>query len=233
MPYLRWLALATLFAGLCGSLYAVDGVVLIDQNRALAGGVTPGDTPGFPVTISQPGSYRLAGDLTVPDANTDAIDITANHVTIDLNGFSIIGPTVCTGGPPVTSCSPTGSGVGVSSLTASYITVKNGGVRGMGSNGLALGGLNLVDQVIAENNGSSGISLSGGSVLNSVVSSNGSIGIDVAGGTVISNISQANGGAGIVAVCPSLVVNNQSFFNKSSNLATTGPGCTVVNNAAP
>jgi len=43
MPHLRWLTFATLFAGLCGSLFAVDGVVLIDQNRALAGGVTPGD----------------------------------------------------------------------------------------------------------------------------------------------------------------------------------------------
>ena len=42
---------------------AVDGVTLIDQNKALAGSVTPGDTPGFPVTISQPGSYRLSGNL--------------------------------------------------------------------------------------------------------------------------------------------------------------------------
>ena len=53
--------------------FAVDGVVLIDQNHALAGNVTPGDTPGFPVTISQPGSYRLTGNLIVPDANTTAI----------------------------------------------------------------------------------------------------------------------------------------------------------------
>ena len=42
---------------------ATDGVVLIDQARALAGNVTPGDAPGFPVTISEPGSYRLASDL--------------------------------------------------------------------------------------------------------------------------------------------------------------------------
>src|SRR5712692_4005736 len=105
----RWLAPALVWAGLCGSLgnlYAVDGVVLIDQNRALAGGVTPGDAPGFPVTISVPGSYRLSGNLTVPDANTTAIQVTADNVTLDLNGFSIIGPTVCVG----TSCSPTGTG---------------------------------------------------------------------------------------------------------------------------
>ena len=50
---------------------AVDGVVLINQAAALAGNVTPGDTPGFPVVISVSGSYRLSGNLTVPDANTN------------------------------------------------------------------------------------------------------------------------------------------------------------------
>src|SRR5690348_13376939 len=78
------------------SLYAVDGVVLIDQNHALAGNITPGDTAGFPITISQPGSYRLTSNLTVPDLNTTGIQITADFVTIDMNGFSIIGPGVCT-----------------------------------------------------------------------------------------------------------------------------------------
>src|SRR5437660_11740367 len=87
--------------------YAVDGVVLINQSAALAGNVTPGDAPGFPVTISAAGSYRLSGNLTVNDANTTAIQITADNVAIDLNGFSIIGPTVCSGSP-VTACSPAG-----------------------------------------------------------------------------------------------------------------------------
>lgn len=32
-----------------------------DRARALAGGVTPGDPPGFPVIINRPGSYGLAG----------------------------------------------------------------------------------------------------------------------------------------------------------------------------
>jgi hypothetical protein len=75
-----------LFAVLTAPSFAVDGVVLINRSSALAGNVTPGDTPGFPVTISVSGRYRLSGNLTVP-ANTDAIDITANNVTIDLNGF--------------------------------------------------------------------------------------------------------------------------------------------------
>ena len=51
-----------LLLGLAGPLYAVEGVIDINQARALAGGVTPGDTPGFPVTVSQSGSYRLTGE---------------------------------------------------------------------------------------------------------------------------------------------------------------------------
>lgn len=91
-------------------LYGVDGVVLINQANALAGNVTPGDTAGFPVTISQPGSYRLSGNLTVPDANTNAIEIASNNVSIDLNGFSIIGPTVCNS---IGVCTNTGKGIGI------------------------------------------------------------------------------------------------------------------------
>ncbi|HZO54059.1 MAG TPA: hypothetical protein VFB63_15200, partial [Bryobacteraceae bacterium] len=48
----------SMLAAISSSLYAVDGVVLIDQKLARAGNVSPGDTPGFPVTISQPGSYN-------------------------------------------------------------------------------------------------------------------------------------------------------------------------------
>jgi hypothetical protein len=87
----RNIGLACIVTLIPSSVYAVDGVILIDQNHALAGGLTPGDAPGFPIPISQFGSYRLSGNLTVPDTNTTAIAITANHVTIDRNGFAIIG----------------------------------------------------------------------------------------------------------------------------------------------
>jgi hypothetical protein len=43
-------------------------------------------------TISQPGSYELANNLTATP-NTDCLVITANFVTIDLAGFSIAGST--------------------------------------------------------------------------------------------------------------------------------------------
>jgi hypothetical protein len=133
--------------------FAVDGVILISQTTALLGNVTPGDTPGFPVTISQPGSYRLSSNLTVPDANTTAIQVTSTNVTIDLNGFSIIGPVVCTG-EPVTSCNPSGaSGVGIVTSSNTTVTVTNGTVQGMGV-GLSFSGPSRVERVSAVQNNS-------------------------------------------------------------------------------
>ncbi len=70
------IALASLLLlGLAGTARAVDGVILIDQSKAMAGNITPGDAPGFPVTISQPGSYRLSSNLDVSKfgPNTTAI----------------------------------------------------------------------------------------------------------------------------------------------------------------
>jgi hypothetical protein len=78
-----------------GPTVTADGVVLIDADAAAAGSVTPGDAPGYPVSINTPGHYRLAGSLTV-NAGTNAIEISVSKVTIDLNGFAITGPNTCT-----------------------------------------------------------------------------------------------------------------------------------------
>ena len=55
------------------STLAAEGVILINQAAALTGGITGGDAVGFPVTLSTGGSFRLAGNLRVPDENTTAI----------------------------------------------------------------------------------------------------------------------------------------------------------------
>src|SRR5262249_14253614 len=109
----RQLFRISIIALLCQSVYAADdGVTLIDQKAATTGKVTPADTPGFPVTISEAGSYRLDSNLIVPDAGTTAIEITADNVTLDLGGFSIIGPNSCTPNPVQCTYSG-GSGIGV------------------------------------------------------------------------------------------------------------------------
>ena len=102
--------------------WAVDGVILIDQSRALAGNITPGDTPGFPITISQSGSYRLSSNLSVP-SGFNAIVLTAANVTIDLNGFTITTPVQAPGG------GKTGI-INDLSVAPNGITVRNGNIEG-------------------------------------------------------------------------------------------------------
>jgi hypothetical protein len=100
------------------SARAVDGVALLDQAKALAGNVTAGDAPGFPITITQPGSYRLDGNLTVPFGTTGIV-VTVSNVAIDLNGFTISGtaPTQSASGYAIQYSGP---------LPARGLTVRNG-----------------------------------------------------------------------------------------------------------
>ena len=143
------------------SAIAVDGQVAITQAKAMAGGVTPGDSPGFPVSITQPGSYVLSGNLTVPNASTNAIVISSDHVTLDLNGFAILGPTDCSGG--LNPCAGEGPGVGISTDSDRFnITIRNGTVQGMGNYGIALtGDSHRVEYIHARSNGRGGIAILG------------------------------------------------------------------------
>jgi hypothetical protein len=61
--------------------FAIDGQVLINQSTVMAAG-------GFHFVLSQPGSYKLSGNLIAP-VNTAAIQINASAVTLDLNGFAV------------------------------------------------------------------------------------------------------------------------------------------------
>lgn len=71
-----------------GKALAEEGIVEINEARALAGGVSTGDTAGYPVTISEPGSYALTGNL-IQSASTTTIMISADDVDLDLRGFKI------------------------------------------------------------------------------------------------------------------------------------------------
>lgn len=111
----------------------------IDQAKALAGGSIPGDAPGFPITIAQPGSYKLTGNLTVP-ANTTAIDITVPGVTLDFNGFNVTGPVKCTlGGAGMTLCNAQQNNFGVALIQATDGAIlRNGTVQGSTGVGIRL-----------------------------------------------------------------------------------------------
>ena len=113
-----------------GVALAVDGQVAINQARAMAGGVTPADTAGFPITISVPGSYVLTSNLAVP-RGLDGIVIAANDVLLDLNGFTIQGGAL--------SFADDGKGIHapLSGIEYTGLTIRNGTIAGF-SDGIFL-----------------------------------------------------------------------------------------------
>lgn len=218
--------------------FATDGVIEINMARATAGGVTTGDTPNFPVTISQSGSYRLTSNLTVADVNTDAIDVNVGDVTIDLNGFAIIGPTVCSGTPPALACTPTGSGIGINGGTHNRITVRNGSVKGMGFSGVELvGSYERIENVRVSQTGNLGMYIGTSSqIVGCFSDSNGYGGFRAGDNVLIQNCTAGSnavygiyleGTGGIVSGCLSQGNGTQGFNVGVQALVT---GCVATGN---
>lgn len=181
---------------------ASDGVLEINQACA-AVGCFPGDAAGFPVTIGrgEPSSYLLTSNLLNLDPDVSSIVIQDSHVTLDLNGFAISGPTVCTGVGAGLSCLPTGSGFGIqASYEMTGIVVKNGVVRGSPLSGIEMfGNTNRVEGVHVVSNGGSGIQL-------------GQFG-------VVERCRAVRNGSGILVTVQGLARGNVVVGNKSTGLS--------------
>jgi hypothetical protein len=235
------LVLGVLGIGAPSAARAVDGRIPINQDRAVAGGVTPGDTAGFPVTIATAGTYVLTGPLTVSAANTNAILVTADDVSIDLNGFKVAGPVSCSG-TPVTSCTSTGAGDGIGGSQTGVI-VRNGTVRGFANNGIGISGRALIENVTVFQNAADGINVGNDSVVRGCIAvQNGDDGIAgtnavvvehsqshhnlddgihlANSGTVRGNVVRGNGDDGIY-VNASAVENNALYLNGGDGIHTT------------
>jgi hypothetical protein len=189
---------ATAVAGLAQPAHAApqapaaNGVVEINQDKALAGNVTPGDTAGFPVTLGARGSYRLTSNLMLPNGNVNGVNITADDVTLDLNGFAIVGPG-CSGTPLV--CNGSGAGV-VSQEVRSGVTVRNGTVRGMPSGAVWIGSGSAEKLQIIGNG--QGLTIRRGSATDNVVQGNAGLGIWVyEAGRVVGNHVLDNASVGL------------------------------------
>lgn len=199
------------------------GVVEIDQTLALAGGITPSDTPGFPVTIDQTGSYILTGNLTVPDANTTAIVVTAEGVTLDLNGFAIIGP--------ATEAGPNGTGVGIQG--GAGIVVFNGTIRGMGSIGLQMDSRSRAEKLHLYYN-ATGLTASVDSLITEVIAGRNRLdGIFVGSDTTIARcVTNENLRDGIrVTGSRCIIIGNVATDNDRYGIST-GTDCSLIQNNA-
>lgn len=153
---------------------ASDGVFAI--NDVCDGfGCFPGDTSGFPITITQSGSYQLTSNITSNSTTINVIEITADNVTLDLNGFAIIGPRTCTGDNASLVC--TNSGMTASAISANgfkNIIVKNGSTQGFDT-GVRLSNASQRGNVVHHINASQnefGIVVINGMISNSVANRN-------------------------------------------------------------
>lgn len=189
---------------LTATVHAQGGRLEINQACATGDGCFSGDSGGFPVTIDTSGSYRLTGNLTLPDANTGGILIEAGDVTLDLNGFAIQGPVECTsetGETGVTSCSASGTGTadsGIRVFGGDNVTIRNGTIRGTGFAGISCNATECtITGVRAISNASNGISVTNdGVVRDCIAKANGNVGISGGTGVYTNNLARANGDDG-------------------------------------
>ena len=101
----------------------------------------PSSPAGFPITISAPGSYFLTQNITGV-AGADGIVISADGVTLDLNGFVLAGSSV--------------GSAGIDGVGANHVTISNGIIRnwtGAGIKGDAITNGRYEQLQISSNNG--------------------------------------------------------------------------------
>jgi len=205
----------------------------VEPRTAVSAASTPGDADSA-FRISQPGSYYLIGNV-MGTAGRHGIEIDASGVTLDLNGFAVIG------------VAGSFSGVRATAGAAADVRVMNGTVAGWGGNGVDLTvtrgasvlevtaracagdgigvGLNAsLRGCVARGAGGDGISSStGGSIVGCVASECGDDGIVVGPGSAASGCSSSqNGGDGITAGAGSTLSECAAYFNAGTGIRSSG-----------
>lgn len=172
----------------------------------------------LPFVITTSGSYYLVGSLTASQG-TNGITVAVDNVSIDLNGFALIGKP--------------GSSNGVfATPSIRNISVRNGTVRNWGRSGIAatntLNG--LFEEVRADSNSGIGIDTGNGAVISKCVSiSNGGIGINGGNGSSIKDCTaESNGGAGINSSSGSTITGCASQYNTGVGILAS-PGTSIKN----
>jgi len=180
----------------------------------------------LPYTISSPGFYYIDKDLSCSGAH--GITINADHVTLDLMGFSLIGP----GG--------TGGNYGVYMSERANVEIRNGTVRNFSGHGIGEGYTGATGHRIvnmrARDNGGSGISLGGTShtVKGCTAVGNGTTGIYASyGSTITGNTCRNNTDYGIYLNGDNLVDQNTATGHGIGKNMNSCPTCTFGTNHAP
>jgi len=176
-----------------------------------------------PFTIADPGSYYVTTNL-VGVSGSSAITISNNNVTLDLNGFALLGVP--------------GSLYAVAFANSqTNVIVRNGTMNGwrIGVHETSGNSRNVVLENLAIfASGSDGILFdSAADIRDCLCSSNVAIGISVTGGRVMGCTANFNRNSGIEMNAGGLVQNCWSGYNGNYGIETSGgivSGCWVQNN---
>jgi hypothetical protein len=182
------------------------GEILLTHAKALAGNVTPGDAPGFPITLSKAGSYQFASVIH-PTAGSIGIQVTSPDVTIDMNGFRLHGSGVAFHG--ITG--------GVASVTVRNGTITNFRFDGIHGTGTAW----LIQDMRVEDNNRNGIVCGNFCLVDTAIVMGNQIGIDMGAGAVLGSVIGGNANFGItgdvVGFASSFVTNNNGVSDEVSS----------------
>ena len=175
----------------------------------------------LPYDITAPGSYYVTRDLVGTFAY--GIGISADDVTLDLNGYTLHG---------------SGGGGGILVFDPQKnITIRNGGVRGWSNDGIQAGNVTSgrLQHLVADGNGASGL-VAGFNcqVLDCSASFNGDIGILARSGSIVSNCSARSNELGFVGLLPAngLLIQGCTFSSNTDDgiQLNNATGCTLLEN---
>lgn len=188
---------------------------------------------GTTITIDSGGSYYLTESL-----NGIRVEITANHVTLDLNGFGLVNAPA-----PTAISTPANDSI---TIRNGYITnsadtsinlfggsrqlVENVNVHGAGNSGIVVGSESMIRNCVAQECGTNGIQAGARArVVDCISQGNTSSGIAVGNESVVTGCtSSSNGNSGISLFAASIAENCVALGNFGNNIDGSD-GCVVSN----
>lgn len=167
----------------------------------------------LPYAITKSGSYYLTTNLTGV-AGTNGITITAGDVTLDLNGFALIGVTGSSNGVFAVP--------GLKNLEVRHGVVRNWGGSGVDANVI---GSQLLDLRLSDNGAAGARAGSQANVLRCVATGNTDVGLYGGNGSLIKSCTAGgNSGGGISAAFGGTVADCSAYGN-------TGAGITALSDS--
>jgi len=196
----------------------------VEPRTPINADTTPGDADSR-FKIRDSGSYYLTGDI-AGVAGKAGIEIAATDVSIDLNGFRLVGAPGSLDGVRVTHADPHG------------YTIVNGAVRSWGGAGVNLSAAYIcrVENVVAQNNGGAGLAVGSRSVVRDCVSTgNAAAGVvasfyaNISGCTTISNTGTGVHTDGLSTIRDCISTDNE-IHGFALGIGTVGAALTASGN---